>query len=74
MIGLKITKCDRAGLQITICFGLQTATKILKNCITKCIEITKCDKFGLQSRTDYKVIQYKSYIISLERVNGGVCF
>ena len=74
MIGLKITKYDRAGLQITICFGLQTATKNFKNFITKCNGITKCNKFELQNATDYKVMQYKPYIISLERVNGGVSF
>ena len=47
-IGLRITKYDRAGLQITIGFGLQCATKILK------IELQSA--VGLQSETslDYK--------------------
>ena len=64
MIGLKITKYDRAGLQITIGFGLQSATKFLK-IGSKCNGITKCDKFGLQIATglqsamDSKVIQYR---------------
>ena len=48
-IGLDITKYDRAGLQITIGFGLQSATKIKKNWITKCDGIANRDR--LQSDT-----------------------
>ena len=48
-IGLKIAKYDRAELQITIGFGLQSVTKILK------IELKSA--MGLQSVTslDYKL-------------------
>ena len=48
-IGLKIPKYDRAELQITIGFGLQIVTKILK------IELQSA--MGLQSVTslDYKL-------------------
>ena len=45
--GLKITKYDRAGLQITIGFRLQSATKVLKIGL-QVNGITKCDEFGLQ--------------------------
>ena len=48
-IGLEITKYDRAGLHIVIEFGLQSATKILKNGLWSAM--------GLQTATDYKVIQ-----------------
>ena len=49
-IGLEITKYDRAGLQIVIGFGLQSATKNFK----KGLQST----MGLQTATDFKVIQY----------------
>ena len=45
------TRCDRAGLQIVIGFGLQSATRILKNGLQSAMES--------QTMTDYKVIQYK---------------
>ena len=46
MIGLEITKYERAGLQIAISFELQSATKILKNGLQSAM--------GLQSMTDYR--------------------
>ena len=63
----KISKYNRAGLQIMIGFGLQSATKKNKSWVTKCNGITKCNKFGLQiamglqSARDYKVMQYNCY-------------
>ena len=50
MIDLQITKCDRAGLQIVIGFGLQSVTRFLKFGLQIAM--------GLQSMTDYKVIKY----------------
>ena len=49
---------DRAGLQITIGFGLQSATKVFKNVLKSVMR--------LQSATDYKAIQYSTYIVSNE--------
>ena len=63
-MGLKITKYERAGLQITIGFGLQNATKLFKIGYKVQWDITRCDKFKLQiatilqTATDYKVIHY----------------
>ena len=51
MLGLEITKYDRAGLQIVIGLGSQSATKIFKNGLQRAM--------GLQTATDCKVIQYK---------------
>ena len=59
VIGLEVTKYDKAWLQIAIGFGLQSATKILKNGLQSTM--------GLQTVTDYKVIQY-NYKFFLETV------
>ena len=49
------TRCDRAGLQIVIGFGLQSATRIFKNGLQSAMVS--------QTTTDYKVIQYKYDIV-----------
>ena len=53
-----MTKCDRAGLQIMIGFGLPCEKKNFKKWITKCYGITKLD--GLHSD---KVQQLHLYTI-----------
>ena len=52
-----MTKCDRAGLQIMIGFGLPCEKKFFKNGLQSAM--------GLQNSTDYIVIKYSNFIFIL---------
>ena len=54
MIGLKITKYDIAGLQITIDFGLQSATEILKIRLKSAMGLPSATSLDYKLRWDYK--------------------
>ena len=53
-IGLKIAKYDRAGLQITIGFGLQSATNILKIGLQSRMGLQGVTSLDYKLRPDYK--------------------
>ena len=54
MIGLKITKYDIAGLQITIDFGLQSATEILKIRLKSAMGLPSATSLDYKLQWDYK--------------------
>ena len=64
-----IVKWDRTGLQITIDFGSQIATRILKTELQSVMGLQSATSLDYKFRRDYKVIQY---IVQSFSVKNGI--
>ena len=62
-------KWDRTGLQITIGFGSQIATRILKTGLQSAMGLQSATSLDYKFRRDYKVIQY---IVQSFSVKNGI--
>ena len=72
-IGLKITKYDRAELQITVSFGSQIATKVLKIGLPSAMALQSATSLDYTFRRDFKVRQITKWYSTTvtEKLDGN---